>query len=139
MQGEGADVPVELDWVKVRAACSLAQVFKALALAIQADVEAVNALLKPESGTRFAFVSYEPKRFSVACEVNHCPSDSVNFTWSETEILVSCRDEIIFRASLTLTDSGRCKLKVNGSELEQWQFRRKALEDLFFDKNRAAL
>jgi hypothetical protein len=136
MEKHTPDVPVDLNWVKARAECSLAQVFKALELAIKDDIEAVNSL-RPDAGTKFALVPYGGKRFSVVCEVNHFPSSSIDFTLSENEILVGCGPDTIFRAALTLTDSGRCKLKVNGVELEQWQFRRKALEDLFFDKNRA--
>jgi hypothetical protein len=37
-----------------------------------------------------------------------------------------------FFASLALNSSGRCVLRVDGEELEQWQFRKKALECLFF-------
>jgi hypothetical protein len=122
--------------VKARAECSLAEVFKALELGVKDDVEKVNSLPSTPMGTKFTPVSYGAKRFSVVCEVNHFPSSSIDFTLSENEILVGCGPETIFRATLTLTDSGRCKLKVNGTELEQWQFRRKALEDLFFDKNR---
>jgi hypothetical protein len=143
MESHGSDVPMELNWVKARAECSLAQVFKALELAIKDDIEAVNSLTRVDAGTKFALVPYGGKRFSVVCEVNHFPSGSIDFSLSETEILVGCGADTIFRARLTLTDSGRCKLKlrVNGTELEleQWQFRRKALEDLFFDKNRASL
>jgi hypothetical protein len=36
------------------------------------------------------------------------------------------------KATLTLNDMGECRLKINGQEREFWQFRRTALEDLFF-------
>jgi hypothetical protein len=39
---------------------------------------------------------------------------------------------VLFRASITLTNGGQCKLRVGEEELEQWQFRRMALEKLFF-------
>jgi hypothetical protein len=135
MNNQGLDIPLELNWVKARAECSLVRVFKALELAVKEDVDAINSLLKPGSGMSFAVANYG-KRFSAVCEVNHYPSNSVDFILEEDGIQIGESGNIKFRATLTLTNSGRCKLKVNGEELEQWQVRRKALEDLFFDKNR---
>lgn len=42
--------------------------------------------------------------------------------------------EIKLRATITLNNEGRCMLKVDGEELEPWNVRRMALEDLFFGK-----
>jgi hypothetical protein len=41
--------------------------------------------------------------------------------------------EPVCKATLTLTNEGKCKLKVEGGEeLYDWQFRRMVLENLFF-------
>jgi len=38
----------------------------------------------------------------------------------------------ILEATLTLNDSGECRVKIGGQEYELWQMRKKALENLFF-------
>jgi hypothetical protein len=58
----------------------------------------------------------------------------VNFSLEGDEIVVCAGNEIILRATITLNNEGRCMLKVDDEELEQWQVRRMALEDLFFGK-----
>jgi len=40
--------------------------------------------------------------------------------------------EVLFEAGITLNDAGECKLRVDTEEVESWQFRRRALEELFF-------
>jgi hypothetical protein len=39
---------------------------------------------------------------------------------------------IQFTGALTLNNNGECRLRVKDEELEQWQVRRMALEELFF-------
>ena|ERR1700735_1741601 len=125
------NVPQELNWVDARAECSVAEMFKSLELGVQEDVERRVSLLKPEEQTMFRAVS-RMGRFSVVCESNEYEARSVDFSCTKKEITVSSGGEIKFTATVSLTNSGRCKLKVNDAELEQWQVRRMALEDLFF-------
>jgi hypothetical protein len=40
--------------------------------------------------------------------------------------------ELKFEGTLTLTNEGKCKLRVGDQELDEWQVLRKALEKLFF-------
>ena len=49
------------------------------------------------------------------------------------------RDKLICSATLTLNRLGKCRLLVNEEELTQWQFRRMALEKLFFGPFRLKL
>ena len=39
-------------------------------------------------------------------------------------------DKLMFDATLTLNDKGECRLKIGEKELDFWQFRKLALEDL---------
>jgi hypothetical protein len=141
--GGNPPVPADLNWVKERAACTLGQFFKELELGVRADVDKINLLIQPGVMLKFSVVKHD-NRFSVICEVNGLTSHAVDFTLSENEIVVSENQETKFSGTLTLTNSGACKLKVhdklhgkiNDEELEQWQVRRKALESLFFDENR---
>jgi hypothetical protein len=60
-------------------------------------------------------------------------SRSVDFVCTRDEIQVSDdKDQLLYSASLTLNDEGKCRLRVGDKELTQWQFRRMALEKLFF-------
>ena len=62
------------------------------------------------------------------------PSSSVMLKLRETSISVhDDHNQPIMEATLTLSDDGHCRLKVNNQEKEFWQFRRMALEALFFD------
>ena len=109
--------------------------FKALELAIHEDVERISAKIKPESMMRFEVAS-RAKRFSVIFESNEYATETVDFVLSGKEITVGSEGKTKFTATVSLTDSGRCKLRVGDKELEQWQVRRMALEDLFFGTNR---
>jgi hypothetical protein len=125
------NVPQELDWVDARAACSIGVMFKTLELGVHQDVERRVALLKPEEQKMFRVIS-KARRFSVVCESNEYETRSVDFSCTDREIAVSSGGETKFTATISLTNSGQCKFVVNEQEVEQWQLRRMALEDLFF-------
>jgi hypothetical protein len=57
---------------------------------------------------------------------------AIDFTFEKDRIIVAGEREIIFTATITFTNQGRCKIKVGDQELEQWQVLKMALEDLFF-------
>jgi hypothetical protein len=133
---DSTEVPSELNWVEARSECSIVRVFKALELGVKEDVDAINARIKKGVLMRFSIVhSGNGNRFSVIREVNYDPAGSVDFHLSEDEIKIARDNVLKIQAVLTLTNTGKCKLKADGEELEPWQLRRKALEDLFFDKN----
>jgi hypothetical protein len=122
-------IPRELDWVKARAACSLAQVFKELQLGVEDDVRTANVIRKLTADNEFGtkpinqgFVAYrigltKNVRFFLETDRIEVHNDLTNEKHS---------------LSLTLNEEGRCKLLSNGAEYEQWQVRKIALEGLFF-------
>lgn len=129
-------VPSDFDWVKARADCSLPVVFKQLQLSVQNDVERAKALLAPNSGVMLT-VQSQGGRFSVVRSQNRSIPDSVDFVLVRDKIIVkNDEDAFLAEATLTLDNNGTCKLKVEGVELEQWQFRRTVLEKLFFGPHR---
>jgi|SRR5271169_6739144 len=137
---EPITLPVNFNWVKSRGDCSIAAIFKALELGVCADVDAVKVLLRPEGGSTFSIVaSY--KRFSVIREEaasSKSPlgsSRDVNFVLEGHEIVISEGNRERFKATITLNNEGQCKLVVGQNELEQWQVRRMALEELFFGQH----
>jgi len=123
------NIPHELDWVERRAACSAVEVFRQLQTGIENDIAFIN---KRPGGDAFrATLTSDGRTFVIASMSNLGPRVVLFYAHEKIEI----RDELTKRntvARLTLNDAGRCVLKVDGRELEQWQFRKLALENLFF-------
>jgi E3 ubiquitin-protein ligase DOA10 len=118
------------DWVRERANCSLGKVFKELELGAQGDIDTINSQRNPDDQIKFS-LSKSSGRFAVVRETTSFPLESVDFSLADDEIIVN-GSGVNFTATLTLNNKGQCRLKVNGEELEQWQVRRMALEELFF-------
>lgn len=71
--------------------------------------------------------------FAVTLTGNGIPHRSVSFSLiGEVIVFRDDQKDVSIAAGLTLNDSGECRLKVGSDERESWQFRRAALEDLFF-------
>jgi hypothetical protein len=123
-------IPQELDWVSKRAGCSAVQIFKELQSGIESDVVAAN---KANTALGPFITALTPDGFAFIVSVKDEVGPRVVFYYANERIEV--KDEkrnLKFFASLALNSSGRCVLRVDGEELEQWQFRKKALECLFF-------
>jgi hypothetical protein len=135
---ENKNIPSTLDWVKVRSACSIFQVFSELELGVRQDVEHMQSLVKANQNIAFSFAKGSIRRFSVTRVDDPLMSigESIYFDCTGKEISVSGEtatgEKKMLVAELTLTNDGECKLKVGDQELYQWQFRRMALERLFF-------
>ena len=99
-----------------------------------ANVEERNGALKNgEPRFEIAPGSGANPSFWVVRKVSDHEQPSIHFLLKPDGTIAVERDLKEFvSAKLTLTDDGDCKLKVNGRELERWQFLRLALEDFFF-------
>jgi len=129
-----SNIPEDLDWVSARGNCHLPDVFKELEHGVRGDIEAVQEFLT-NSETKFSVVKAVNYRFSVNRVDDPITSfaRSVDFALSKGRITVyDEKDAEMFTATLTLSNEGKCRLLVNGEQLTQWQFRRMALEKLFF-------
>jgi len=122
------EVPENLDWVAVRAKCSISHVFDSLKDEVQKDVQAQNSLQNHPKfevkivGNSFTVISGDGGGIR-----------AVVFALAGKTIQIKNGDrQILFEAAITLNDTGECKLKVDNKELESWQVRRRALEELFF-------
>jgi hypothetical protein len=123
-------VPPTFEWVKARASCSLAQVFKDLELGAKADVDVMKKLYPHEANS--FFITSGRSLFSVnrITDTMTSASQSVDFELSK-EITIRDGDKCL-HAGITLNNDGQCKLKIADAELDEWQVRRMALERLFF-------
>jgi hypothetical protein len=120
------------DWVTALASCSVGVVFETLKQQVQEDVETRQGRLPKADHYGFRFVSGNDT-FSVLVEGNKIHK-SVAFSQKGKIIAVrGDSDGPNFDATLTLSDTGDCKVKIDGQERELWQMRKKALEKLFFD------
>jgi len=122
----------EFDWVNACANCSIGLLFEQLNAQVEKDIDARQALSKgpPYSyGFRFRLEN----NTIIALIEGHRLHESVTFRLSGNAIEVMGRDsQLLFSGTAVLNNDGECRLRVNGEELELWQFRKKALEDLFF-------
>lgn len=120
-------------WVTARHACSPYEVYKQLQTGCEVDVAERNALrVTFEYGFKMSPSPPGGNSFRVL-RLGQNYSSSVEFKWNEAGISVLADDSaVLLAATLTLNDDGECRLKVNGEELTQWQFRKRALEDLLF-------
>jgi hypothetical protein len=128
-------IPEQFDWVHARSECSLVRVFKELEQGIREDIDIAQSLVPEHYRTKFDIVKAANARFS-ATRVDDpmaASAHSVDFACGKGKITVyNDKDEIMFAATLTLNNEGKCRLVVNDEEVTQWQFRQRALEKLFF-------
>ena len=131
------EIPKTLDWVRVRAECSLHQMFIALREVIDSDVKSIQArdqrvqykLMQPADGKLVVsrtrndggIISGESVVFELIGD------QAVRVKEGRTE-------QVLFSVKPTVTSTGECKFHVDGESLPlyAWQVSRKALESLFF-------
>ncbi len=126
-------LPENFRWVSARAICSASQVFQQLYNEVIGDVEERNSIPSGDSQVKFT-VTTGKGNFSVVRQIYGSIPDSVNFAISRGGIITVQDDDNTFQftATLTLNNEGKCRLRVGDNDLCLWQFRRMALEKLFF-------
>ena len=126
-------VPSDLDWVKAYAGCLISKAFERLKTEIERDVKARNDQRGSAPYYVFSLVIGEQGSFMVTLSGNAI-QQTVTFRQSENFIAAEDSDgRLICKAAPTLSEDGQCRLTIEGKEREFWQFRRLALENLFFD------
>ena len=124
-------LPDNFDWVRERAACSVAAVFRRLQSEVEQDIQAVNAVLGLDEN-QFC-VSANASRDSFVVSREEHTGGEVRFWRGSNEIQIKRNDRPDLVVTVTLKDDGQCRLKMStGEEVEPWQLRRMALEELFF-------
>jgi hypothetical protein len=82
----------------------------------------------------FSMVS-EGRRFTVQVEGKNNLYRGVTFGLTLAGITVHSAaygNDLLYDATLTLSDDGECRLKVNDKEYDLWQFRKLVLQGIFF-------
>lgn len=126
------------DWVTERSRCSPANAFERLKAEIKDDVNERTALIDSNE-YKFSFSDEDKKRLIVTLDgrlpgkVPYVPvNESVWIHLSEKAIVIHNLQEEL-RATLTLNEERKCRLKINGVEHDFWRVRQLLLEDLFFN------
>jgi hypothetical protein len=131
-------IPQELNWVEKRAACTVAEVFHQLCEGVMRDVDAVNVARRLPTEERFKVDPLTDGTTIVIGQLGQTPRIVVRIGIVHDQIMVSHQpiSEPDWSAKVSLNDEGRCTLRTTDdekkAELEQWQFRKKALAGLFF-------
>ena len=128
------DIPKDFNWVTQRAECVPFRVFKQIQVEIEADLNLRNGLLNATQKADGVGFSLDAKGEHFFIHRNGVRLITmIQFRLHNAIIEVRDADnKSILEATLTLNDEGRCMLVVAGKELETWQFRRRALENLLF-------
>jgi len=129
-----SNIPLELDWVTRRAACNVGQVFDELCVGIRKDVEAINQARGLKEPAHFDATLLSDNSTIVVGQPNRNPRVVVKIGIVGDSIRVGdASQRLEWSVTVTLNDEGRCVLKSeDGALLEQWQFRKRALDHLFF-------
>ena len=100
-------------------------------LQVEEDVKTRNALRPNNSPYEFS-VQEKGDDFTVLLKAGDVQR-SVTFGLAAHTISVrDDKDNPMFEVALTFNDEGQCKLNVNERELDFWQVRRMALDELMF-------
>ena len=140
-------VPDDFDWVAAQAKCSTESMFEQLRTRIRADVQHRNGVFNHEDQWRFEFHD-DGDEFEVVRLVSsgtaqpagrHAPprvTASVRFVRNGRRIHVQGEDvDVEFVAVVTLDVSGQCRFAVGEMVYADWEIRRMALEQLFFEES----
>jgi hypothetical protein len=119
----------DFNWVEARLNCCAEKVFAQLQAGVTNDVATINEVARG-AGVKFE-VSPHGLRFLVIREGKGVKK--VQFVLEKNVISVLAGDQARFSAAPTMNPAGQCVLIVNGQEMEPWQVRRMALEQLFFE------
>jgi hypothetical protein len=121
----------KFDWVTGRSSCSLPKVFKELRLGVEEDIKTRNSL-RPDNSPYLFSVREDLADFTVLLEGKDL-NRSVIFTLAEHAIVIrDNKGNQVFEVISIFNDEGQCRLSVNGEDLDPWQVRRMALEELLF-------
>lgn len=129
-------VPPTRDWVRERAACSVAHLFAVLTEVVDSDMKAANALaggagpFKVATPTRTKVIVIRERRTTAGLE-----SDGVVFELLPGRIAV--KDSRSQRPLFVVTPAGdpvtgECKFAIGDDHFYAWQISQRALEALFF-------
>ncbi len=132
------DVPDDFDWVTAQSACSAAALFARLHAQVTEDVARRTRLLQGDEGWTFE-INQDGDAFEVWRVVPGFTGSqvaaSVRFERAGRRIQIHGDGvEVDITAVAALDAAGVCRLVVGEAMYSDWELRRMALEELFFEE-----
>jgi hypothetical protein len=126
----------DFDWVGAQAKCSAALMFERLRTRVEEDVRRRNSLLDRADGWKFEFYAEDDGTFEVTRLVaREKVGAAVQFERTGRRIHITGEDiDVDFSAIVTLDTTGSCRFVVGEAMYSDWELRRMALEQLFFEE-----
>lgn len=124
-----------MDWVTARANCNARHVFHDIRDEVEKDIATRNTFITERQKADFVGFQFEPQDAASFAIIRNGASIVSRITFKCGDSAITVLDDAgrkLVEATLTLNDAGECRLAVNKEELAHWQFRRRALQDLFF-------
>jgi diphthamide biosynthesis methyltransferase len=127
----------DFDWVTARAECSISRMFVRLHTQVMVDVERRNSLVSANERLKFLVEVHGDSEFSVRHEeAGQEEPGIVRFRRTESAIVVASNDGTVKLAvTLAVDHLNECRFVINGEHVEEWHFRKLALEGLFFGRS----
>jgi hypothetical protein len=129
----------EFDWVTAQAKCSAAVMFDRLRTGVREDVQRRNGIFNRNDGWKFEFHDdgdeFEASRAVASGAIGSRVAALVRFERVGRRIHVQGEDlDVDFTAVVTLDLTGLCRFVVGEAVYSEWEIRRMALEQLFFEE-----
>jgi hypothetical protein len=129
----------DFDWVTAQAKCSAAAMFDRLRTRVREDVQRRNGIFNRNDGWKFEFHD-EGNEFEATRAVSGGTASkvtaAVRFERVGRRIHVEGEDlDVAFSAVVTLDVTGQCRFVVGEAVYSEWEIRRMALEQLFFEES----
>lgn len=131
--------PDEFDWVSAQAKCSAAVMFERLRTRVREDVQRRNGIFDRNDGWKFEFHEdddgFEAVRGATSGRSGSGVGAVVRFERTGSRIHVQGEDiDVEFMAVVALDVTGSCRFVVGEAVYSEWEIRRMALEQLFFEE-----
>jgi len=136
--------PDDFDWVVAQSKCSAASMFARLQTGVKEDVRRRNGLglLGRDDGWTFEFEAESGDEFEVSRVEASGVMDSTDATLALVRFERAGRRihvhgdgvDVEFTAVVSLDVAGVCRLVVGEAMYSEWEIRRMALEQLFFEE-----
>ena len=130
----------EFDWVTAQAKCSAAEMFDRLRTRVREDVQRRNGVFNRNDGWKFEFHddgdAFEASRAVASGGAGARVTAAVTFERVGRRIHVHGEEvDVEFTAVVTLDVTGLCRFVVGEAVYSDWEIRRMALEQLFFEES----
>jgi hypothetical protein len=130
----------DFDWVGAQAKCSTQSMFERLLTRVREDVQNRNGLFDRDDQWRFEFHEdegeFEVSRLVPTGRTGTRAGALVRFVRTGRRIHVQGEDiDVDFVAVVALDVTGQCRFAVGEAMCADWEIRRMALEQLFFEES----